>query len=100
MDRLNNIDDALYQFKTFLLSEGILEPYLYNIKKDLHNGYRFLPDEFIVSAFTWLDTKEGHLYWNEIHNKWINKTPYINKYYYHTEMVKVLETVENDYWED
>ena len=33
-------------------------------------------------------------------NKWVKQAPYVNKYYYHTEMVKVLETVENDYWED
>ena len=100
MDGLNNIDDALYQFKTFLLNEGILELYLYNIRENLHSEYRFRSDEFIVSAFTWHDTKEGYSYWHEIHNKWVNQAPCVNKYYYHTEMVKVLETVENDYWED
>ena len=100
MDGLNNIDDALYQFKTFLLNEGILELYLYNIRKNLHSEYRFRSDEFIVSAFTWHDTKEHYSYWHEIHNKWVNQAPYVNKYYYHTEMVKVLETVENNYWED
>ena len=100
MDGLNNIDDALCQFKTFLLNEGILELYLYNIRKDLHDGYRFRSDEFIVGAFTWLDTKEGHDYWHNIDIKWAKQVSYVNKYYYHTEMVKVLETVENDYWED
>ena len=52
MDGLNHIDDALYQFKTFLLNEGILELYLYNIRENLHSEYRFRADEFIVGAFT------------------------------------------------
>ena len=70
MDGLNNIDDALYQFKTFLLNEGILELYLYNIKEDLDSKHRFRADEFIVGAFTWLDTKEGHEFWDKFDMKW------------------------------
>lgn len=100
MDGLNNIDDALCKFKTFLLNEGVLDLYLYNIRKDLQNGYRFRADEFIVGAFTWLDTKEGHEFWGNLDKKWVKQASYVNKYYYHTEMVKALETVENDYWED
>lgn len=38
--------------------------------KSFTNKWREEPDIWIPGAFLWEDTREGHPYWQEIHNKW------------------------------
>lgn len=40
----------------------------------LRDRYRlqFLPPEkFVLSAFPWMDTDRGHIFWEDIHCRWV-----------------------------
>lgn len=63
------------EFIKFLIKKGCYHEYLYNLQKSLF-GKRYLtkalPSRFYVDSFTWISTKEGHIYWAKINYEWVN----------------------------
>jgi hypothetical protein len=58
-------------FSNFLRDNDAHENYLRAING---TGWSYSPDlepeDFILSAFTWVPTKEGHDYWSDLNKKW------------------------------
>jgi len=83
MSDKSKIDIYKEAFNIFLIENGIY--YLYNEYKDrekreegyyytcvCRDDYDYLPSTWISDAFTWVDTKEGFDFWNNINGKWAN----------------------------
>ena len=70
------------RLEKFLINRGLLEIFKHNIEKCLNKEIRIDSFEtlvkskiytgFIIYAFDWCDTPEGHDYWWKIHNEWKN----------------------------
>jgi len=64
-------------FKSFLEDYGAYNAYLTNIIKRGHAFEEITtewePSEYICSAFSWKDTKEGQEYWSTINKTWITE---------------------------
>lgn len=67
-------------FAQFLIKNSVFDSYMYNVRQQYGNSsliksinpmfnmsYTF---EYIFSAFTWGDTREGHLFWRDMSHKW------------------------------
>lgn len=59
------------KFENFLKREGVFEKYLKNLyEQDVQlNGFEY-PIEYVIAAFSWTDTDEGHSFWIDIDIKW------------------------------
>ena len=64
-------------FFDFLRKRGTLELYKRNFKeyRNLHTFNDVFPRnnlnlDFIMNAFSWYRTPEGHCYWKSLHNEW------------------------------
>ena len=79
MERLK----AVNLFKDFLQKNNIDFNWFLSLNKNLHSkGYAYSlfenisdPHDFINYSFTWSETRDGHMYWKELDNKW-------NTFYY------------------
>ena len=84
------------KFKTFLKKENCTKEFFYNFynspwrsecgkKENFQNYFNKHTKKYLKrnalsifsDAFKWSRTKEGHNYWDELHDKWVN---YIHKY--------------------
>ena len=73
MERL----EAINLFKNFLQKNNIDFDEFLLLNKQLHNGYFHSlfenindPSDFIIHSFTWRHTKQGHIFWEKLHDKW------------------------------
>ena len=74
------------RFFAFLKENGIYEKWLYNLRKRhqsneiwwWNSSYQILYKDkcngAIIRAFCWIDTKEGHDFWNELNDEWCHYT--------------------------
>lgn len=67
-------------FRTFLKENNALESYIHNIRRSKKESYFFWHkkmdrSQFIISAFGWRDTSQGHDYWKRLHSKWLMCLP-------------------------
>lgn len=74
------------EFRKFLIENNAYENYrgnLYKYEYKMHNDLSevisptvltsIIPNNYIMFAFIWSDTKEGNEYWQNLHNKWNTK---------------------------
>ncbi len=67
-------------FRTFLKENNALESYIHNFRINRKDSYFFWHKEkdhsqFILAAFGWRGTPQGHDYWERLHNKWLMCLP-------------------------
>lgn len=82
--------DIIRKFKIFLKKEGVFYDYLKNCYLLNHDKHRLYTNPFsnplfqdilkqklyanlISSAFMWLETPQGHEFWERINDKWREK---------------------------
>lgn len=73
----SNYEEIKQEFFEFLKENNCYELFIENLKKNgedfekwiYYNNYMY----FIIYAFQWIFTKQGYLFWNKIHNKWLKK---------------------------
>lgn len=68
--------EAKDEFLQFLIQEKALEEYLTLLNsKLLISLERFVhqPESYISSGFPWITSEQGFNFWENLHNKWIDK---------------------------
>lgn len=70
------------KFRRFLKKRGALEAYYRNFEKDSEFFERNVVGDWIVRAFVFFRTLEGHGYWADLNLEWstiVKKTKFIAK---------------------
>lgn len=79
----NRIEKMKEEFYKFLVEEGVLFQFLENLNRDKYKTIEDLcnstaPSNYLMTAFSWLNTKEGQSFWSKLHYKWDNMVDEIN----------------------
>lgn len=90
----------LFQFRDFLEEQGALKSYLKYFKTKPYRQAFYQPMDFVICGFQWENTEQGYSYWERIHLNWDKVRSITRKTYTHLEIVNILESQENSYWED
>lgn len=77
-------DKELFKlFLLFLEIKGALSSWKYYQKNDWEytlRGLKSKPSEkWVIGAFSWSDTRQGHDYWDNLHEEWLSSLEKIEK---------------------
>lgn len=68
--------EAKDEFLQFLIREKVLEEYLTLLNSKLFISFEIFvcyPESYISSGFPWITTEQGFNFWENLHDKWIDK---------------------------
>ena len=80
-----NEEDSLLtnkEFVKFLKDNNVYDKFIYNLKNYISLDdycYKIYITNYILDSFTWNNTKEGHNFWYDIYNKWVNYLNNLNE---------------------
>ena len=71
------MNNAVKIFRQFLRQRNAWEPYVIHTRKNVMrpfypNVQRSSPTTFLNCAFAWSYTPQGHNYWQQINDEWVN----------------------------
>ena len=77
--------EVLQKFISFLEENDVLLPYINNLSRPL--DILLSTNRFIMGAFYWEKTAEGHNFWYDLSTKWVDISNDYPNYSYHLETV-------------